>query len=144
MGGGRGVDDEGAGGARASEVGLLNLGHLGGTSLNTGLRMPPTLRIMDHFPVRATILTHRLPMRQRPTVGKKIERVRRTGGKVNGIVLLRVGELPQHILQIILDYQMMAMRIADDADHLQPARRRTGMDVRTVWSLMILSTLSVT
>ena len=46
---------------------------------------------------------------------------------MGGMVLLRVGELAQHVPEIVGNYQMMAMGAADDAEHLNAARRSVGM-----------------
>ena len=106
---------------------LPGCGCLGCAGLHADLRTPPALRVTDHFLVLNAILTHGLWMRQCPTVGKKIEQVGRAGSKVGRMVLLGVGKPSQHILQIVLDHQMMAMRTANHAVHLQPARCRAGM-----------------
>ena len=43
------------------------------------------------------------------------------------MVLLGIGQASQHVLQVVLDHQMMTMRTADHTVHLQSPRRRTGM-----------------
>ena len=43
------------------------------------------------------------------------------------MVLLGVGQFAQHILQVVVDHQMMPMRTADDAAQLQAARCCLGM-----------------
>ena len=43
------------------------------------------------------------------------------------MVLLGVGQFAQHILQVVVDHQMMPMRTADDAVQLQAPRCCLGM-----------------
>ena len=43
------------------------------------------------------------------------------------MVLLGIGELPQHIVQVVVDHQMLTMRTADDAIQLQATGSRLGM-----------------
>lgn len=43
------------------------------------------------------------------------------------MVLLGVGQLAQHIIQVILDHQVMPMGTADHAVYLHAAWRRIGM-----------------
>ena len=47
--------------------------------------------------------------------------------EVRRMVLFGVGQFAQHVLQVVVDHQMMPMRTADDAVHLQTARRSLGM-----------------
>jgi len=86
-----------------------------GTGLHTGLGTTPALRIEDHFPVLDAILAHRLRMRQRPTIRQEIDEIWRAGFKIPGMVLLAIGKFSQHIIQVVIDHQMMAVRTADDA-----------------------------
>ena len=43
------------------------------------------------------------------------------------MVLLGIGQFAQHILQVVIDHQVMTMRTADDAVQLQTTRCCLGM-----------------
>jgi len=51
-------------------------------------------------------------MNQSPMVRQKIEQTRRSGFEVRRLVLLRIGESSQYVLQVAVDHQMMRMRTA--------------------------------
>ena len=66
-------------------------------------------------------------MRQGPAIRQKIGQVRRAEFEVRRMVLLGIGQFAQHILQVVVDHQMMPMRTADDAVQLQATRCCFGM-----------------
>ncbi len=82
----------------------------GGAGLHSLAGTAPAFGIRNHLPLLDAIFAHTLPMSQGPTIRQMIDEIRRTGFAVRGMVLLRVGEPSQHILQVVVDHQMMTMR----------------------------------
>ena len=66
-------------------------------------------------------------MGRRPTVRQEVEQIRRVRGKVGGMVLLGIGQFPQHILQVIFNHQVVPMGTAHHTNHLHSARCRIGV-----------------
>jgi hypothetical protein len=115
-----GVDRGERDGSRNMPVGLA-AGRLGGAGLDAGADTTQSLGIVCIFSLLDAAGTDRRGMRQCPTVRQEIEKIRRIESKIGRMILLGVGQLAQHILQVILDHQMMSMGTADHAEHLHAA-----------------------
>lgn len=71
--------------------------------------------------------THRLWMRQGPAVRQEVQQIRRVEGEVRGVILLGVGQAAEHVLQVLVDHQVMAMGAADHAEQLHSAGGGAGV-----------------
>ena len=56
---------------------------------------------------------NRLGMRRRPAIGQQIHQIRRTKSQVDRMMLRRIGQLCQYVLEVIVHHQMMSQSAAD-------------------------------
>lgn len=84
-------------------------------------RVAPRNRIyfLDRGPIFGAMLTYRPGMRQSPTVRQKVGQVRRAGFNIRRMILPRIGQFAHHVVQVVVNHQMMAMGTGDDAVQLQ-------------------------
>jgi hypothetical protein len=97
------------------------------TRLLTALSATDLFGIGDILPLFGASLSDRLRMLGGPAIGKQRTQVRGVALQVLWMILLRVGKLLEHILQVVLDDQVVSMRTAHNTQQLHAPWRRRRM-----------------
>ncbi len=88
-------------------------------SLDADSNPAKSLGVGDVLLLRDPLLTNGLRVGCRPAIGQQMQQIRTTRFQSGRMPLLGLGQLAQHVLQVMLQHQVMTMGAADEAEQLK-------------------------